>query len=336
MCPQSGGRSIRYQGEGTCHDVHMASVGLAQTIDRKIHFFEVIPDPEDAMIELPTLVSRVEELPWTTDSRRYWTQTSGDAIGLWTHGADMSRFSLATVRRSSLPRAEQNGRLTDLVLAAGAGLHEPIHIRVFDSGLVGVEFNFYGPRPSRLPFYLNHALPGTPRFTLEPLLRRDIQQRLAQFNELRLFSLQVRRSYIARIAEQNQSLGAALNGIGEASGAEVVGVVLRPEKRGRTPLSIAWTRVTRRLAGLTDLREHALEFEVKGVNASTDKVETLDLLEDQLISDEAVLTLGATSRAVEPESAFAAIERAYQELEPELLTARSLPPETAQDDDPDH
>jgi len=311
----------------------MARVELAQSIDRKIHFFEIIPDPEDAVIDLPTLVSRVDALPWATDSRRYWTQPSGDAIGLWTHGSDMSRFSLATIRRSSLPRAEQNGRLTDLALAAGAGLHEPIHIRVFDSGLVGVEFNFYGPRPSRLPFYLSHALPGTSKFSMEPLLRRDIQQRLAQFNELRLFNLQVRRSYVDRIAEQNQSLGAALNGIGQASGAEVVGVVLRPEKRGRAPLSSAWTRVTRRLASLSNLRENALEFEVKGVNESTNKVETLDLLEDQLISNEAVLTLGATSRAVEPESAFAAIERAHSELEVELLAARSLPPQTAHDDD---
>lgn len=296
------------------------------TITRKIHFFEVIPQRPGEVVDVPSLVAQVDSLTWETTSPRYWDQPSGDTIGLWTHGVDPRMFSLANVRRSALPRAEQNGRLSDLALEAGAGLHEPIHMRVFDSGIIGVEYNFYGPRPSRLPFYFSHALSGAPSFSLEPLLRRDVQRRLAQLDEIRLFELQVRFSYVDTIGRYNKKLGEALKSAGEAAGAQVVGVVARPERRGRSPLRAGWKEVTRRIAGLPDLRENALEFNVKGSNGVTGKVDTLNLLEDFLLSSQEVFKLGASSRAVDPDSAFAAIDAAYSELEAELLGARSLPP----------
>jgi len=55
--------------------------------------------------------------------------------------------------------------LTDLNVQTFEGLVEPVHVVFFRGGLVGVEFNFYGPRPSRLGYYLQkmaglNAAPG--------------------------------------------------------------------------------------------------------------------------------------------------------------------------------
>lgn len=311
------------------HNAGMAKTGGPREVERRIYFYRADAGADTSgapvPLDLSQVLQKVQETPFTAGSARYWDQRGGDAIGLWTApSSSHDRFVLAAVRRSNLPQSELNGTLTALPLGAGAGLHEPIHIRVFPDNIFGIEFNFYGPRPSRLPLYLRHVVSSSPDFTLEALLRQDTQDQLSHQRELRLLDLQVRPSYAAQIRQAHKGLGNALEEMGKASKAQIVGLTLRPEPHGRTSLGSKMLKGVKKLAKLNDLPENVLKFKAKGVNDLTGRVETINLLEDQLVSTRKVVTLGPKSRAVDPDAAFGAIDMAYDELRPQLLVAAGI------------
>jgi len=293
-------------------------------LQRNIYFYKIPSRPNGGAVDLPSLVARVDELPWSSEQHRYWPQVSGDDIAMWSHSRSGDRFVLGTIRRSAFPRTERAGLLTDLAVTAGDGLHEGIHAIVFDNGIVGIEYNFYGPRPSRIPAYIQYALPESLSFTLEPILRNDVLQRLSKQKEIRVVELQIRRGYADQVALAHEDLGAAFAQLANASDAEVLGIVLRPELNARTPLAKKAKKQLKRLARLAGLRENAVSFKVRGLNEETGRVEPLDLLSDHLVVRKSILRQSSTSNAVDAESAFDAIEEAYLELRDELEEASSV------------
>ena len=303
--------------------------GKKRSVTRSIHFFRMDAGADASgkpvKIDLAAAVEEVSKLPFGPTSRRYWTQPSGDAIGLWVPSVTAyDRFSLATIRRSSLPQSELNGTLSDLNLGAGAGLHEPVHMKVLPNNILGVEFNFYGPRPSRLPMYLEHAIASKNGFELEALLRQDAAAQLKNHSEIRVLDLYIRPSYVASVEEANKGLGKAFRAIEAASKAEVIGLTLRPEPYKRTALGAKMLKGVKRLAKRKDLNENVSTFKVKGFNQVEDRSELLDLLQDQLVAKKQILTLGDRSRAIDPGSAFDAIDEAYDELESQIEAAAGI------------
>lgn len=302
-----------------------------KTVERTIHFYRADAGAVQGVprtLDLELALNAVSKLAFDDGSRRYWEQPTGDVIAVWTDESPTprwDRFSLATVRRTGLPRAEHKGRLKAVPLASGAGLHEPIHIRTYPDNIFGIEFNFYGPRPSRLPQYLQYAAgDACPAFTLEPLLRRDVADQLTHQGDLRLLDLQIRSSYAATIERAQPRLGRALVAAAEASNAQVVGLTLRPEPHGRHSLARHVLDFAKSLAARADLQENATRFRIKGVNADTGQVDELDLLETRLVSKQQMVSIGGNSRAIRQDSAFAAIDVAYDELKAQLLTAPSV------------
>lgn len=297
------------------------------TVQRSIHFYRADAGASNGTplpLDLSPALEAVSKLAFDDATGRYWDQPSGDAISVWTEST-WDRFTLATVRRTGLPRSEHRGLLSSVPLPTDGGLHEPIHIVAFPDNIFGIEFNFYGPRPSRLPHYLARTVPGqaTP-FTLERLLRHDVAAQLDTQQELRLFDLQVRSSYAKVLAKGKTSLGKALKAAASASDAEVVGVMLRPEPRRRSKLSDTVLGFARDIARRDDLRDNATRFTVKGVNAESGRVEELDLLEDQLVTTRQMVSIGGNSRAIKSDSAYEAIESAYEELKDDLASASSI------------
>ncbi|WP_146081601.1 hypothetical protein [Clavibacter michiganensis] len=297
----------------------MPSPSSPRQVERRIYFYRIDAGTDSSgapiLLDLRPTIERASNIPFAEDSPRYWTQRDGDAIALWPHpsGASFGEFSLAAIRRTSLPQSELLGNLTNLQLMRGAGLHEPIHFKLFDNNIVGVEFNFYAPRPSRLAQYLQHALSDAPDFTLQPLLRQNVAAQLGKHGELRVLKLFIRRSYAAELSSSSDSLSSAFASIKALSNAKVLGLTLKPEPNQRTPLGKKILKGVKSLAARSELSENVVTFQTRGVNSETGKVETLDLLQDKLIFNRRIVTLGENTRAVDPHATFAAIQEAYQE-----------------------
>jgi hypothetical protein len=277
-------------------------------------------------LDVDAVLTAVAALPFAPRDRggRYLPQADGEDLCAWVD-ADVfpHRLRLARLRRNALPQAEMAGELSDVRLARGAALYEAVHLLFLPDNVIAAEFNFYGPRPTRLPGYLEALLGDLPTpFVMEQILRQDAAEQLDRQSGLRLVDLRVRPSYAATVARADRSLGAALDAAAGVGGADVVGVVLQAAPRTRAArLGQDVLAGVRRLARRSDLRENATRFQVNGVTQDG-LVEKINVLSDALVSVQQVARVRRTSRAVDRESAYEAVEAGYrQAVESGLLEA---------------
>jgi hypothetical protein len=147
--------------------------------------------------------------------------------------------------------------------------------------------------------------------TFEALLRPDVAEQLRRLRDIRLFQLKVRAPWAATLALTDQDLASTFQAAARAGEADEVELILRPQPHSRRALAGRLLAATRRVFGLHGLHEKASRFVVRGFDRDTGKVETLDLLSDQLISKQLIVLADERSRALNRESAFTAIEAAH-------------------------
>lgn len=299
------------------------------TVERKIQFYRADVGVDGSGRPLPfdpaPAFVAIDRLPFSDGPRgRYLVDDDGNAVCGWPGGTTI-RF--CQIRRTGLPQLERAGRVSDLNIAADAGLLEPVHVVFFPSNIVGADFNFYGPRLSRLGYYLwNKSVNTFPLATFHPLLRHDVAEQLDHLTELRLFDFRVKASYVEIIRRADRSLADAFAANARIldGRAEDLEVVLRPAKDARYEALRRLTGTIKSLLRGRDLRENAERFQVRGKSEETGKVELIDLLRDHLIAHKRVLRLDQRSRAIDPNSAFEAIRTAHAELADDLRRAASI------------
>lgn len=303
----------------------------AETAKRSIHFFRIDGGADDSgaplAVDLHPALQKVNGLVFRNADTggRYVTAGDADQCAWIDEVGEISKIRFANVRRNALPQAEADGELRDLDLAANAGICEVSHLCIFPDGIVGVEFNFYGPRPSRLAPYLRRAVgDDCPEFRLEALLRQDVAAVLQRKKAVRKLSLNVRRPYIDIIEQAEASLGSALRAAETASHADCVGVYLEPEPYQRRNLDDGIMGMLRRLAPRSDLRENARILKATVIDQQTDRAEEIDLLRDELISQKKILRQHGRTRVLLRDDAYHKIVEAYTERQGDLAAASSV------------
>jgi hypothetical protein len=305
------------------------------TLERAIHFYRVDIDGERngqfAPFDPSPALAAIRGMPYADGAdSRYLPDDDGNAICAWPemNGA-VPALRFGQIRRMGLPQLEQAGAVSDLNIAADSGLVEMIHVMFFPGNIVGADFNFYGPRLSRLGIYLHSkSNKMVPLSSFHPLLRRDVTEQLNHLTEIRFFNLRIIKSYIDFVHQADQSLGDAFIANAQVldGHAEEFEIILRPSKTGRYSALKRLIGPIRTLVCGSDLRDSAKCFQVSGKHNETGKVEKIDLLRDHLIARKQILRLGERSRAVNPDSAFDVITKAYDELKEDLHQAASFIP----------
>jgi hypothetical protein len=305
----------------------------SRTIERKIHFYRVDAGVnvggQPIVYDARTALSVISDLPFTDDQDGcYLTDEDGNAICVFPEvGGTRTALRFCQVRRNGLPQVEQAGVVDDLDIAEDAGLLETVHVVFFDDNIVGADFNFYGPRLSRLGYYLGKKAGRTgPLLQFMPLLRRDVAEQLNRLDDIALFDLRIKATYAETVKQANASLGAAFEANARIldEGAEDIQLVLRTNRGHRLGAIRLLGQAIKDLVGRGDFRENAERFQVRGHMNDTGKMDTIDLLKDQLIATKQILRVGERSRAVQAESAFQAIETAQAERRESLRVAAGL------------
>lgn len=302
------------------------------TLPRKIHFFRADVGVDNGGQPLsfnpdPALTV-INRLPFTNDGNgRYLLDDEGNALCVWpTTSGPLRSLRFCQIRRTGLPQLERAGNVSDLNLAADAGLLEPIHVIFFPNNIVGIEYNHYGPRLSRLGYYLRtKSRNAVPLATFNPLLRGDVAEQLDKLEDLRLFKLQIQPSYTNIVRQADQSLGDAFDANAKVlAGPEEIEVSIKLQKDARQGALKRLLNPLKRLARRKDLRDNTAQFQVRGKREDTDRVETIDLLKDHLIAHKQIVRMGERSRALDPDSAFAAIRAAHDDLGDALHEAAAV------------
>ena len=305
----------------------------ATTLERKIHFYRadigVDGGGRPLAFDPSPALTAINALPFADGPNgRYLVDDAGNAVCAWPRlpGA-LQSLLYCQIRRTGLPQLEQAGAVSDLNIAADAGLLEPVHIIFFPDNIVGADFNFYGPRLSRLGYYLRvKSSNAVPLASFHPLLRLDVAAQLDHLTEIRLCDLRVKASYVETVRQADASLGEAFAANVRVLDGDVdeLELVLRPSKETRLGALQRLMAPLRRLVHARELREYASRFQVRGKHDETGRVEVIDLQRDQLIVHKQILRLGERSRAVDATSAFEAIRAAHDELGDDLRRAAAV------------
>lgn len=305
-----------------------------KTYKRKIFFYRVnagfSPDTgEPRSVNFAPGLAHLQAMPYTEDGC-YLADEEGKQLCCWIDKASLPHhLKIAYIRRDLHPPVESEGMFEPLVLAQGGGLAELTHFILFPGGICGAEFNLYGPRASKIPFYFGAKLRGIcPPFTLNPLVRPDLNARLASLTDIKLLDMKVRASYASTIQEVDEDLGGAFAATIKAVSARPVDelelVFLRKKNKKFTPqnVSASLLNALRTLAGKPDLRDGVSKFKLTGVQNGENRV--FDILSEQFIMDKSVAPALNASRGVDSGAMFKAIQEAYSEVESQLASADDL------------
>lgn len=306
---------------------------MPNTIERDIHFYRVDTGYDESgkpnSFDPMPVFEHVDKLGWKDERRgnRYW-DNDGKVTGCWVHDPKMPcKITLGTIRRTDLPLMENQGELSPLEIPEKAGLVEQTHVVFLGDDIVGCDLNYYGPRVSRLAFYLADKAVGIAPEILNfhPVLRRDIYQQLKKITFLRSLDFKIRSSYADSIADIDQNLWEALAAARRAAGGEDIDIelIFQASSRSHGWLYSGLLETIKAICTRPEVQYEMSKLIVNGYDAEKQKAVKLDLLSDKLIIKKAILKIDSKSNALNPRSAFDAIISAYEEIRDEIMISPS-------------
>jgi hypothetical protein len=226
-----------------------------------------------------------------------------------------------------LPRVDDGfGQMRALPIKKDEGLTETVHVMFFPDHIVATDFNFYGPRSTRLKDYLHKKVPKQIRgteFELASLFRNEPAKQLARLESVRILNLKVKRSYLAEIKNFDVGLYTALDTVAKLGEADVIEIRMQSSRKKESALG----KTIAKIVGKLTKNEVLAGFEkaqIGGFDSEIQKNATLDLLADRVVSKKDMVLIDERTRAVDPISAFVAIREAYNELKADLSVASTV------------
>jgi hypothetical protein len=291
---------------------------------RTIYFYKVETGAGDSskQFEYSKVLDAVDCLPYSGQHRdRYQAEEDGNEVWAWIDGSAKMRFG--RTRHRGLPLIEKALKFTAIPIPSDAGISDEIHVVFFKDNVVGAEFNYLGPRMSRLAWYLREKCPDTcGQIRFDVLPRPEIQKQLDKLEGLRLFGMRVKPSYISIIRQADTDIAEMFKAQLALGDAKEFEVVIRAERN--KSLNERLRKFIKKLLKRDDVAQGVSALEVSGRSEVTGKIEEIDLLRDQLISKKDIILENSATRALDKDSAYSAISKAYTELHNEISAASGI------------
>ena len=311
-------------------------MGILATCNRRINFFsvrlgitignaiELILNSQDIRERVDCGVNIINNLPFVLNNNnsRYFRLPNGNDLSMYIdsylNGVIEGRIVLC--RRSLLPEIEDSGNLTSLQLAENAGLAEITHFKYFSNfNILGVEYNFYGPKSGNIVEYFQNKLIGCiDMFRVTPVIDNTWSELLnSDRYQLSMFGFKATRNAADSIRRLNNSLGEAFDAAASIEDVEEIELIVRRRSRSResfSPEGFCWRNL------FENNFMHREEFEKLSVGLVEDgHNRTLNLLEDKLCVNKVVRVVEGRTRSLESTSVYAAISSAFEDCRDQLI-----------------
>lgn len=253
-------------------------------LDRKIYFYRLYVGQNAAGEPVPydvqKVLAHINSLDFDNQDR-YLKDENGDDIACWVDGPQKVKFG--KIKRNNLPQTEHKGKISNLNIPLDHGLIESVHVEFFPENVVGVEFNYDGPRVSLINQYLYEKCKHLFKILeFQSLLQQNALKDLENV-EINKFILKIRDSFAPSLKKIDDNLGAAFEAsiaLGQAK--EVTLVLSRAHYAGSLGDSLRNT--LRKLLAFEGTHNGVLYGRVHGSNKATGGVENIDILSDKLVA----------------------------------------------------
>ena len=216
------------------------------------------------------------------------------------------------IRRDDLPAVDDGaGDRSDLGLAADEGLAEAIHICLFDNGVIGAEFFFYGPRINRFEAYVNDKLGVA--VVISQLARHDVIDEALRFGEIRVLRIKLNPSAISAAAAHSANLDGLMEVASSFEAGVYADITLRAE-RYDTGLTHQAKTLFQKLRNGTTESNIFDKLEIEGKPDPGSPVVPLDLLSQRIYRTVEIPYRTQRYRDLNADAAFSAIRNAYGEV----------------------
>src|SRR5437667_4318881 len=166
-------------------------------ITRKIYFYKTYAGQnlagEPIGYDVKSVLEAINGLSFQNDARYLKDEDGFEICCLIDELSSPQKVRFCKIRRDDFPQIEHRGNLADLEIPEVYGLAECVHAIFFPENIVGLEYNYEGPRIGRISDYLyakaKNVCAQTPVF--EQLLQQDAIEKLQHMRTVRKFRLKV-------------------------------------------------------------------------------------------------------------------------------------------------
>lgn len=297
-----------------------------KAVDKQVKFYRLVVDADRTKIidNISEMLQHAVDLPDSDDLEMPREVGNSEAsVLLKVHSAEKQEFSLGAIRADDFPGTVKGRQIASLDVDSDTNLIEMTHIKIFEKNIVGVVYNHHGARISQLYPYLKHiSAPISDTFHVEALLKRNSAGKLDDIPIITSGEISMHVPYVAQrdpgvrsTTESLQDLAASLNN------SQFVIKLVRVKNQADQK---RFWELVKTLVSTEDFREGLKVFKVKGKNVKTERTETIDFLKDQITQLRKIAKRDPKSRELNPQSAFDAIQLAYNDLKAELVAAISV------------
>jgi len=299
------------------------------TIDRKIHFFQISAKPTNGLNLssaelLQHAFEHINDLEFNSgESGRYLKidGTKSQSIVVNSNNGSI-KAKIGTRRTGGLPSIENKGEEKPLDLKEDDSLFEPSHFIIFENGILGMEYNFFGPRAGSVRKYLIELVQNISHVYLKELYKDDASGVIASLSEIYKMEITAYADGIDRFGQLDKSLQDCFRACKKTSeGMEKISIELWSDARNELGMNISFKDKLANWLRVKENRDVVQNFKVQGVEFDTENASYFDLLEDKFVSKKTLLKQDSSHKTVKSSSAYASIQEAYDELKDDLVKA---------------
>lgn len=302
---------------------------MSETLERKIHFYQTssnIPndDGDAESVDIKLIFEKLQEissrevdnfLPWGED----------DLLGFWIESTKFPlKIKFGRIRVKNLPRKNSGLNLQELQLSPDEGLVELTHMIFYSNGIVGVEYNYHGPRPSAFRDYIWEKLGK--RIYFHTLYNKNISDIFSEVAGIYEVKLKVSPSMLEKNTESGNDLLSGLLSINESNPSDMLEIKVKNYKNKKQTknnfLGKGLLNVCKKITSKANARFGIEKLEISAMKNNGSKL-TKNLLEDAFVFTKDIVKM-TNSKAVDSEDMFQKLNASYNENEDVLLDSKIL------------
>jgi len=304
-----------------------------EKVKRKIHFYQIVwvkNNGEKVQKDIHFIHTIL------TGVSRQLVEYKGDFLYIKVYDTEAASkfnrglYSIAKIRKSDLPLKFDinNKHISPLNLRDNEGLFEPSHFVIFDGKIIGAEYNHYGVRQinSKLEWLINdyltqNTLADIKRVEIKPILKKEVYDLIEKFVEIRGIRISIATNYAKLLKQEDPASFEQM-----FSAAEIVDDMWlhltfslgRGKKYGDPAKFEKVLKSIKKILSREDSKNNVNLIEIRGKFEGSDSIESINVLEELMLTEKRVSKLDDRTRAVNPESMYEEIIDSYLALKDEL------------------